>query len=167
MKRELNPALWLVIGLPAIAVAAGLATLAIALAKPEHELPKEYHWEGAQLERDFARAARAAALGVRAELDASGAAGICRLALTSQVAPPAGIEVRLIHATRPELDRRIELRRTAAKDGEAAEYVAPCRPLPDGHWRFELIPAGAEWSVRGEAQGRLERLSIAAGAPGP
>ena len=59
-QRPTNFVLWLVIALPLIAVAASLASLALAVNSGDTELPKDYHWEGAALDNDQQRLALAA-----------------------------------------------------------------------------------------------------------
>ena len=76
-----NPVLTLAWGLPAVAVAASVASLVVALRTPESELPEQYHWEGFQLDRDFSQAARATELKVHATLSGFGASRRCELEL--------------------------------------------------------------------------------------
>ena len=63
-----NPVFWIMLALPAAAVLAGLSTLAIALHSADRPLPAAYHWEGARLEEDFARARTAAAYGIELKI---------------------------------------------------------------------------------------------------
>jgi hypothetical protein len=170
----LNPALTLVVAIPAVTVLAGLAMLAVATMHPEHELPEQYHWEGMKLERDFAHAERAAALGVRATLDASGVAGACSLTLSTAGAAPRTLALTLTHATLPEHDRRMELRRVHAAAAEAAAaaiggtgagavqalYSASCMPAPEGHWRLTLTDTEGRWSIRQSVRGSLSSVHI-------
>lgn len=159
--RRANHTLWVVFGVLGFAVFAGVGMVVVAAFNPEHELPSQYHWEGPQLERDYARAARAAALGIRAALDASGAGGACRLSLQAPANPPAALVLHLTHATRPDLDRVLDLRRAAAAGtAGAAEYLAPCDSLPPGSWRIELAPPDGAWLVRGQAAGSLIEVRL-------
>lgn len=160
--RRGNHALWVVFGVLGFAVFAGVGMVVVAALNPEHELPAQYHWEGPQLERDYARAARAAALGVQATLDASGTESTCRLSLRIPGSPPDALMLRLTHATRPSLDRVLTLQRTATggTDG-SVDYVAPCTPPPPGGgWRIELAPQDAAWLVRHQTTGSLVDVTL-------
>ena len=158
-----NPALMLTIALPALAVLASFATLAVTLANPDSELPEQYHWEGFQLDRDFSRAERASALGVRAELHNFGGAGACEITLTLQGSAPESLELMLAHATQPALDQRLNFTRasgpTQASRGRAT-YSALCRSIPQAHWRLELMDGDHTWSVRASVRGSLEAAQL-------
>jgi hypothetical protein len=67
-RSRANPALWAMIGIPAATVVASAITLMMAYGGAEPELPARYAWEGAALDQDIARAARARELGLGAEL---------------------------------------------------------------------------------------------------
>jgi hypothetical protein len=139
-----NPVLLLVIGLPLAAVLGSFASLAVALQHQDTELPEQYHWEGFQLDRDFSRSAHAAQLRVRATLRGLSASGRCEIDLAIASAPPENLRLTLAHATRADLDQRIEFQRAA--DGNS--YIGTCKSIPAGHWRVELMDAAQSWSVR-------------------
>ncbi len=79
--KPINGGLWLVIGLPLFAILASLHVTFVAFTRGDATLPDEYHWEGMQLDRDFASAQRAAALDVRATLRLLSATGDCQVTL--------------------------------------------------------------------------------------
>jgi hypothetical protein len=163
LKVWKNPALLLTIGLPALAVLASFATLAVTLVHPDSELPEQYHWEGFQLDRDFSRAARASALGVRAELRNFGSAQPCEITLTLKGAAPESLDLMLAHATRPALDQRLRLPRTSATPEASrgrATYSTLCPAIPSAHWRLELTDPDATWSVRGSFRGSLQQVRL-------
>jgi hypothetical protein len=162
-KALKNPALLLVIALPALAVLASFASLAVTLAHPDSELPEQYHWEGFQLDRDFSRAERASALGIRAELHNFGGAGACEITLTMRGTAPQSVKLMLAHATQSSLDQRLTLARTSAPSEASrgkASYATLCRAIPSAHWRLELTDASETWSIRGSVRGSLQQAHL-------
>jgi hypothetical protein len=137
-----NPVFWLMWLLPGSAVVAGLTTLAVALSDGDRALPEEYHWEGDRLDRDFARARSAAALGVEVFLEVRG--GQCRATLSGAAGDVQALNVLLTHGSDASLDRRVRLSRVAAGD-----YRAPCAPLAAGKWRVAIDADAASWALRG------------------
>jgi uncharacterized protein len=164
MRQDANPVLWLVIALPLLGVAGSIASLALAVTRGDSELPKSYHWEGDDLERDRQLQAAALRLGVGAAIEFDAAAGRCAVALRS-LAPgpaPAGLRLTLTHPTDPAADRRVDLRL------EGGRYVAPCAPLPAAHWWLELADDQGRWLLRGRALGDLQpAVRLGAGAAVP
>jgi hypothetical protein len=158
-----NLTVWVAIVVPVIAVLASALTLYLAYAGREPELPAQYAWEGATLDRDLERGARARALGVALTLDL-GTADLVRARLETATAgaAPESLRLRLTHATLPRLDRDLQLVREA---GTTSDYVARIEPLPKGHWLVQ-IESGEEWRVRGafDAPAPLVALGAAAGA---
>jgi hypothetical protein len=158
MQRSFNPVLMLVIGLPSIVVLASFASLALALLRPDGELPEQYHWQGLKLDRDFSEAQHAADLNISATFSRDERAAVCRLSLRIQAEKPATLRVILTHATQPALDRRFTFSRTPS-----GIYEAPCDPIPNSHWRMELQDRG-NWSMRQTLAGSLSGWTINAKA---
>ena len=156
MSRGINSGLLLTIALPAFAILASVGAAVVAFTRGDVTLPDEYHWEGRQLDNDFAAANRAAALGVRARLRETFATGTCLVTLRLNAAPPPALRLTLIHATRPELDREVTLHRF--DDG----YEGFCGTVPSGHWHLELTDAAAGWSVRQDFAGTPDGVRIEA-----
>lgn len=149
-----NATLWVVAGVLAFTVIASFALLHLAINGSEPELPAHYHWEGAALDADLARADSARAAGARVSLDFSAGDVLhARLDFTdlAQRAPDQ-LVLELTHATLPALDRRLRLRRGTAP----GEYLAHAAPLPPGRWLVQ-VGDGARWRLRGrfEAPARL------------
>jgi uncharacterized protein len=153
MKKPANPVLWIVIALPLLAVAASLASLALAMSRGDPELPKDYHWEGAALDRDQERLALAARQQISATIGFDVASGLCTV--TVRGAAPAALRLSLTHPVDPRLDRSFELAR-AQQSPAGAGYAAPCAPLPAAHWWLELSDDQQRWLLRSRAQGTLE-----------
>jgi uncharacterized protein len=168
MNKRANPVLWLVIALPLLAVAASLASLALAVTRGDPELPKDYHWEGAALDRDQQRLALAAQQGIGATVGFDAARGLCTATLTG--AAPATLRLSLVHPSDPHADRRLELTRTGtgpgndAAPGMGTRYAVACASPPAAHWWLELADDQGRWLLRGRAQGALDP-PIRLGAP--
>ena len=150
-----NPVFWLMWLLPGGAVLASFATLAIALQSGDRALPDAYHWEGAALDRDFARARRAAELGIELWLEAR--AGTCTAILRGAPGDPSALNLLLTNGGDASLDRAVRLRRA-----EPGIYRAPCAALPAGHWRLALDDDTRAWSLRGAAPGDLAAVMLRA-----
>ena len=135
-----NHVLWLVIGLPLLAVAASLTSVLLAFGSADAPLPERYHWEGSQLEADQARLDAAAQRGISAEFSIDASTGECRILLRG--AAPASLQLDLAHATRAGIDQHVLLQRV----GDA--YVGRCAPLARGHWWLEAGDAQSGWLIR-------------------
>jgi hypothetical protein len=157
-KSRFNPVFWLMWLLPGSAVFAGFTTLALALGSGDRALPEEYHWEGDRLDRDFARARSAAALGVEVSLEVRG--GQCHATLNRAADAAAALNVLLTHGSNASLDRRLRLARVAAGD-----YRAPCAPLEAGKWRVAIDADGAPWAVHGVLDTGQESVALSARSP--
>jgi hypothetical protein len=155
-STRLPAAAIVMIAVPTAAVIASFVTLGLALSGREPTLPDNFNFEGAPLERDIARAARAAEIGVRATLDLAATGGSCRASFAADAAPPDALVVQLTHATIPELDRTIALR--PAERG----YAGHCDQLPPGRWYVTLSDTANSWRIRQEVSGSLERIDLAA-----
>jgi hypothetical protein len=128
----------------------------VAFTRGDTTLPDQYHWEGMQLDRDFADAQRASELDVRAMLQLRAAGSACRLILQLDAPLPETLQLNLVHATRRDLDRRVRLSRV----GQV--YEGQCGPTPDGHWHVELADARREWLVREDVSGSLNGARLSA-----
>jgi len=163
MKR-LNPVLLLTIGLPAVAVLASFATLAVTLTHPESELPEQYHWEGFQLDRDFTRGERAGTLRVRATIAGLERGGECTLNLEMSGSPPQALRLTIAHATLPTRDVNLTFEKVRGAARGRAMYATRCSATGAGHWRIELSDRSDTWSVRDSVHGTLSELSLDASA---
>jgi len=159
MSAFKNPALLLSLGIPTLAVLASIGTLIIAIARPDGELPEQYHWEGFQLDRDFDQAKQASDLNVRANLSRSSADGACRLKLSMSGAAPDRLMLILTHSTQPALDRRLTFNRV----GASSTFKAPCEALPpNARWRAALSEPDGTWSIRQYVIGPMESWALQA-----
>jgi uncharacterized protein len=161
--RRANPVLWLVVGLPLLAVVASFVSYALAVTHGDKELPAAYHWEGTGLASDDARGAEAARLRLSASLQVDPVGERCTLQLAG--AAPAALRLDLTHPTNPAADRHVPLQRSG--DGR---YEAPCAALAPAHWWVQVSDADGHWLLRGRTQGALVTafaLSPQGPAPAP
>ncbi|MFO1427794.1 MAG: FixH family protein [Steroidobacteraceae bacterium] len=143
-----NWVLWIAIGVPTLTVCASALTLYLAVSRSEPELPPQYHWEGAALDQDIARADAARRLGAQVHVDFTTPGTVqaqLRFAPGSTAARPAELQLRLTHATLPALDRSVRL----VLDPASGSYAARLDALPTGHWLVQL-DGGTDWRLRGE-----------------
>jgi hypothetical protein len=154
--KRINGGLLLTIGLPLFAICASVGTTIVAFTRGDPTLPGEYHWEGMQLDRDFADANRALELNVRATLFVTQSSGLCRLSVRLEGPPPEALRLSLIHGTRPDLDRQVPLSRAGSA------YEGQCGAVPPGHWHVELTDEAGAWSVREDVFGALDGKTISA-----
>jgi uncharacterized protein len=157
-RRLTNPVYWLMWLLPGSAVVASFATLFIAVRSGDRPLPETYHWEGASLDADFARARAAATLGIEMKFDSRD--GKCRLTVRNVPLDPAALSLRLTHGIDAGFDRRLRLMRVAPN-----EYHAACAPIAAGAWRITLEDDSGGWSLRAAVSGNLESLKLRARDP--
>lgn len=156
-----SPVVWVMIGIPVIAVLASFTTLALAIRGAEPELPASYHWEGAALDTDLARLKAAQTLGVRGslELRADGNVALRPQFADASYTPPPSLTLRLSHATLAREDRVLALRR----DGNV--WLARTTALPAGHWLLELTD-GKDWLLRREFTAPRDSIEIGSTADG-
>lgn len=138
-----EPMLWLVVALPAAAVAAGIATLAIAIrAGGSDAIPDEVR-RTAQIQiADLGADARAQALGLSALVRVDGGA-LEVLPVSGALPRDAALTLHLQHPTRAAEDRALVLQPSAR--GWRVRHA-----LDRSHdWRLELAPADRGWRLRG------------------
>ncbi|MCZ8132427.1 MAG: FixH family protein [Steroidobacteraceae bacterium] len=148
------PLMWLVLGIPALTVVAGLSTIVIANVGGDVVVRDDFRKEGLAINRDPRRDAEAARLGVAARVGQDGPRLVAALA-PGRAEPPRRLVAVLSHATRAEHDRMVTLERTAA-----GVYVAEVGELPRGHWYLELTPTDREWRLTGDFVDRAGALTL-------
>ena len=161
-STRLNPVFWLMFLLPGAAVVGGVATVLIAFESGDRALPAAYHWEGAGLDADFARARRAVELGLQASLELRGAEGLCVVRLRGAGADPGADALRLLltHSDDAGFDRQLRLQRL-----EPGLYQAACKSVPAAKWRISLDDAAGDWTIRARAEGALAYVELPARSP--
>ena len=128
-----EPLFWMVWGIPALTIVAGLLTWWIAAQRADSNVAEDWYKRGLTINRSLERETRAQALGLRAELVLAGEHDL-RLRLSGDAAPPS-LTVLLTHPIRAEQDRRLTLERQ-----------------PDGGYRtVDPAVAAGTWGVAIEA----------------
>ena len=153
---------WLLMAGPAIVVVAGFVTAYIAWSTDDGVVAEDYYKRGLLINKSLERSARGTELGVGAIVRVS-ADGTVRVDVTgpADVAPPAAVTLRLIHATRAGQDRIAALAR-----GPDGAYHGRVEPPPAGRWRVSVDTD--HWRLpAAEIAGRPEevRLGIERAAP--
>jgi len=134
---------WILMSGPLTVVVAGLVTAWIAVTTDDPLVVDNYYKEGLAINRVLARDHAAAAGGYRAELMLSADGTRVRVHLTG--APPQRLRLQLVHPTRAELDRSVELRpvQSGWYEGEVEAGTPP-------RWRVVLEDQPATWRLTGE-----------------
>lgn len=137
---------WFLIALPATAVAAGIATLIIAAADPDGLVVDDYYKEGLAINQTLERDRQAQALGLSglARLDPGAGRIVVTLNGADAVAPDEALELRLVHPTRPHLDRALPL----AHDGDG-RWSAALDTIAPGRWHVQLESSHGNWRIAG------------------
>ncbi len=152
-----EPWVWLVVALPAAAVAGGIVTLVLATSGSDELVRDDFRKEGLAIYLDPERDEAARRAGARAHLDLDRSAGSLRASVTlEQSSPPRELIVLLSHATRAEYDRMLTLRNVAP-----GEYASSLESLPPGHWYVEITPADRSWRLRGDFRDAESSVELA------
>lgn len=135
---------WLLMLMPATALFGGIATFWLAATSNNALVVDDYYREGKAINLQLARDSAASALGLAATLR-RGADG--RPILELEAAPgnplPAALALRVMHATRAELDQSYQL--TAIGQGR---YQAQGGSLPgSGRWNLMIEDPARAWRL--------------------
>jgi uncharacterized protein len=156
------PALWPIIGLPALAVVASILLLWQAFGSTDSELPAHYYTEGRDLEADLTRAQRALQLGVQLELVFERTGDVVAdlgVAAASGYRTPASLELRVTHATLAARDRMLILQR-----GTDGRYRGRAAALDGGPWLVQVADSDV-WRLRGRLEADTGALRMGVTAP--
>lgn len=130
-----EPLVWMVWGIPALTVVAGLFTWWIAAQRADSNVAEDYYKRGMAINRALERDTRALERGLSAEVALRGEHDL-QVRLSGRGALPASVTVLLVHPVRAEQDRRLTLDRQ-----------------PDGAYRIVSPLAGpGAWGLTVEAQ---------------
>ncbi len=135
---------WFIIALPASAVLAGLATLAIAIRYPDAMVVDDYYKEGLAINRQVEKQQAAASLGAQALIRFD--AGKNQL-MIEMIAPSellGKLRLYLIHPTLAGQDQVLSL--SPAADGR---YHTDLPGLGTGRWHVALEPENGNWRLEG------------------
>jgi hypothetical protein len=142
---------WLLMAGPALVVVAGFVTAWLAVSSADGLVDDDYYKQGLAVNQRVARDARAAELGLRAEVHAqavtAGEAPELRVFLRGGdgFVPPDQLQLRITHPTRSGFDQQIVLH--AAGTGLYSGRLSA--PLP-GRWHVAIEDADRDWRLVGE-----------------
>lgn len=141
-RRE--PMVWMLIAIPAAAVVMGFIMLALAVRSYDGLVSDDYYKRGLEINRSIERDARAAHLGLEAEVELQGTEGRLLVALRSAsgVAEPQALNLRFAYALRGREDQDLVL-----KHIDGSRYEAALPALGPGRWYLQLT--GADWRLNG------------------
>lgn len=157
-----EPMVWLVAGLPALAVVGGVTTVFIAYDNPDSLVNKDYEKVGMAV-TDAGRAAldRAAALGISASLK-RGAADMTLSLVGPSEQLPERLQLEFRHSAESQKDRTFMFVRSGG-----AEYKAPWQDLGAGKRLLALEPLDHSWRLAGEWREPFsEETRLGASVPG-
>jgi uncharacterized protein len=150
---------WFIVILLASTVAAGVATLVIAIARPDPVVRDDWYEDGTEINRRLERNRNARSLGLHASLRLDLERSEMSLVLQGEgIAALQQVRVDFSHATRADHDRSIVLQRSAPDSLQATagvRFVAPLEALAPGRWYVALTPFGPATSE--ETDWRLAR----------
>lgn len=137
---------WFLIALPATAVVGGIITLIIAAHEPDGLVVDDYYKQGLAINRELELDRQAAALDLTAlvRLDTDSKQIVVSLQNTPAQLEAQELTLRMIHPTRPNLDRTLSLQREAAD-----RWSAPFDGAAQGRWHLQLEPEARDWRVSG------------------
>ena len=133
---------WLLMAGPAAVLAAGAATIWIAVASADGLVAEDYYRQGLAINKVLAREEAARRLGITAEIRLREG----RLEVVLRNTKPEALFAHLAHATRAGHDLRLRL--APEPDGS---YAAALPPLPAGRWRIVIEDPRSTWRIAKEA----------------
>ena len=137
---------WFIIALPLTAVIASITTLFIAAHDPDGLVADDYYKQGLAINQTLDRERRAETLGLSGLLRVD--TNTQRISLTLEGPLDERIQkdmvLKMIHPTRPNLDRTLTLNSDVHGEWSAAlEHAAP------GRWQLQLEPSAGDWRLSG------------------
>jgi hypothetical protein len=143
---------WLLFFPPAVAVVAGLVTMAIAIDSFDGVVSDDYYRQGLAINRSIDREAQARARGLSARLQFNPSGDRVRVAVSGDVSADGVLRLYLVRAARSGDDQQVELAPLAPGLYEGRLL----HPLL-GRWHLHLEDAGHRWRISATAQMPAER----------
>lgn len=157
--RQLWP--WLLMLMPACAVVGGVITFWLAATTNNSLVVDDYYREGRTINMQLARDEAASSMGLSGALSREADAAVLQLQSAAGAALPPFVTVRVLHATRSELDLTLTL---AAEGGGL--YRSRQQGLPEaGRWNVMIEDPDRRWRLTGSANGFSDPLRLAAPRP--
>lgn len=151
-----EPMLWLVAGLPAVSVVAGIS-LIVAIARGNVDALSTDVRRTAQIQAEDTRPdEEALRRGLRATIQrAPSQAGLLVELHGDAGGDTAGLRLNLLHPTTAAYDRVLKLERVDAQRWRAAEM-----PAASNAWHLRLEPADGRWRLAGRLEAAAERAAL-------
>ncbi len=149
-KRE--PMVWMLIAIPLSAVIMGIVMITLAINSWSGLVVDDYYKKGKQINRVIARDRLAWELGLKAGLSLDGGRVEVRFDPSVTVIPGEAIELSLVHATMPGLDRALVLKKIDTR------LLGGDLNLP-GEGRWNVYLQTGDWRLTGSLRHPGEGLS--------
>ncbi|GMV31172.1 MAG: hypothetical protein AMXMBFR59_32970 [Rhodanobacteraceae bacterium] len=150
-----EPMLWLVAGLPAVSVAAGIA-LIVWIARGNLDALSTDVRRTAQIQAEDTRPdEEALRRGLRATVQRDASPAGLRVELHGDAGDTAGLRLNLLHPTSAAQDRELKLERVDAQHWRAAEM-----PAASNAWHLRLESADGGWRLAGRLEAAADRAAL-------
>lgn len=134
---------WFLIAFPLSAVLGGIATIIIAMHKPDGLVVDEYYKEGLAINRTLARQQYAIQHAISAQAVYDPTSGALVISLAGQLEQqPAQLSMKLVHPTLANLDQDIQL-----FPAPEQRYSANMTVAQQGNWHVILEPDSKQWQL--------------------
>ena len=139
-----NPWPWVLFGLPALTMVAGVITIVLAVLSEDGLVADDYYKQGLAINQALARDEAAKRYGLRATVALS--EGSIRVSLigNGEYRLPEKLAMRWMHPTQAGSDRTVAL--TRQQDGA---YVVEVPMLAVGRWNVSIEDPSREWRLVG------------------
>lgn len=133
---------WLVFGIPALTVVAGLSTVYIAFSDPDGLVSDDYYKDGLAINTNLAKNQFAKQLGIKADCQLADDKQLT-ITLSSREPLPAidHLELSIVHTTRAHFDQLLVLTKI-----DSDHYAAKLPELTQGSWVFRIETA--HWRIQ-------------------
>jgi hypothetical protein len=137
-----NSYVWLVLGIPSVAVIAGVVTLVIAIRTHDGLVVDDYYKRGLEINKVLTRDRIAESYDLKAHVAVSDEPGLIRVTLLANEAfsYPDDLKLTVAHATRGGFDQILPLTRISEN-----VYEGPLRRLVRGGWYAQI--EADDWRV--------------------
>lgn len=137
------PFVWLLFGLPASAVIAGIITFILAAKTDDGLVSDDYYKRGKEINLDLRRDAAAANQQLSAQVMLGADRRNIRIVLGKPVAGP--LQIKLAHPTRAGFDQTVQLFE------QSPQLLSATLPhaLEQSNWHVEISDNAGQWRLRG------------------
>jgi uncharacterized protein len=137
---------WILMGLPATAVVAGIATLVLAIKSDDGVVAADYYQRGLAINETIAREKMARQLALQGEITTEGNTLTLHLTAREGVTLPERLRLTFLHPTKEGEDQVLAL------VGQGGVYRGTIAPLQAGRWDISLEDEGGSWRFVQEAK---------------